>query len=89
MRWLVAVVAGAGLGLAYFGGLWLTVAGVVRRPSRAAWVPASGAARLILLGAGLSVLARQGPGSIVAALGGIWLSRQYLLQRLGGVRHGG
>ena len=40
MSWIVAVGAGAGLGLAYFGGLWLTVC---RRgePARAArsWFP--------------------------------------------------
>jgi len=88
MNWIVAVSAGAGLGLAYFGGLWLTVAGVVRQPSRAAWVPVTGVARLILLGLGLGILSRQGAGSVLAALLGLWLSRWYLLERLGGVRHG-
>lgn len=89
MNWIVAVSAGAGLGLAYFGGLWLTVIGVVRQPSRAVWVPVSGAARLILLGLGLAILSRRGAGSVLAALGGLWLSRWYLVQRLGGIRHGG
>jgi F1F0 ATPase subunit 2 len=88
MNWIVAVSAGAGLGLVYFGGLWMTVIGVVRRPSRAAWVPVSGLARLILLGLGLSILSRQGAGSILAALGGLWWSRWYLVRRLGGIRHG-
>ncbi len=89
MNWIVAVSTGAGLGLAYFGGLWLTVIGVVRQPSRAVWVPVSGAARLILLGLGLAILSRRGAGSVLAALGGLWLSRWYLMQRLGGIRHGG
>ncbi len=89
MNWIVAVSAGAGLGLAYFGGLWLTVVGVVRQPSWAVWVPVSGVARLILLGLGLAILCRQGTGSALAALGGLWLARWYLMLRLGGVRHGG
>jgi F1F0 ATPase subunit 2 len=89
MNWIVAVGAGAGLGLAYFGGLWMTVVSVIRQPSRAGWIPVSGAARLLLLGLGLELLSRQGAGSIVAALGGLWLSRWYLLHRLGGVRYGG
>jgi F1F0 ATPase subunit 2 len=89
MSWIVAVGAGAGLGLAYFGGLWWTVVGVVRQPSRAVWVPVSGVARLILLGLGLAILSRHGAGSVLSSLGGLWLSRWYLVQRLGGIRHGG
>ena len=85
MNWAVAAGAGAGLGLAYFGALWLTVVGVVRRPSRAAWVPVGGAARLALLGLALAALSRQGAGCVVAALAGLWLSRWYLVRRLGGV----
>jgi F1F0 ATPase subunit 2 len=88
MNWIFALSAGAGLGLAYFGGLWLTVIGVVRQPSGAVLVPVSGAARFILLGLGLAILSRQGTGSILAALGGLWLSRWYMLRTIGGVRHG-
>jgi hypothetical protein len=88
MKWIVAVGAGAGLGLAYYGGLWLTVVGLVRQPSRATWIPVCGMGRLILLGMGLAIPGRQGIGSILAALGGLWLSRWYLLRRFGGVRHG-
>lgn len=90
MNWIVAATAGAGLGLAYFGGLWLTVIGVVRHPSRAVWVPmASGLIRLVVLGLVLAMLGRQGAGSLLAALGGLWLSRSYLVHRLGGAGHGG
>jgi F1F0 ATPase subunit 2 len=89
MNWAVAFGAGAGLGLAYFGGLWLTVVGVLRRPSRLVWVPVSGVVRLVLLGVALAALSRQGAGSVLAALVGLWLSRWYLVRRLGGVRHGG
>ncbi len=88
MNWIVALGAGAGLGLAHFVGLWVTVTGVVRQPSRAVWVSLSGLARFLILGAGLALLARQGAGHVVVALGGLWLARWYLLQRLGGVSHG-
>jgi F1F0 ATPase subunit 2 len=88
LSWVVAIGVGAGLGLAYFGGLWLTVLSVVRRPSRAAWIPLSGVLRLTLLALGLALLARQGAGSIVAALVGLWLARGYLVRRLGAIGHG-
>jgi F1F0 ATPase subunit 2 len=84
MMWIAAVGVGAGLGLAYFGSLWLTVRGVVNQPSRSALVPYGGAIRLVLLGAGLTMLSRNGAGALVGALGGLWLSRWFLLRRLGG-----
>jgi F1F0 ATPase subunit 2 len=84
MMWIAAVGAGAGLGLAYFGGLWLTVRGVVNRPSRSALVPYGGAIRLVLLGVGLTMLGRQGAGILLWALGGLWLSRWFLVRRLAG-----
>jgi F1F0 ATPase subunit 2 len=84
MMWIAAVGAGAGLGLAYFGGLWLTVRGVVNRPSRSALIPYGGVARLVLLAAGLTILGRQGAGMLLAALGGLWLSRWFLIHRLAG-----
>lgn len=87
MSWIIALSAGAGLGLAHFGGLWWTVLGVLRNPSRAALVPVSGIARFGLLALGLAMLARHGAGSLVAALGGLWLSRCYFLHRIIGVTH--
>jgi len=88
MSWIVAVSAGAGLGLAYFGGLWLTVVALVRQPSMAGLLPMSGVARLIVLGIGLAILSRQGAGSILAALAGLWLSRWFMLRWIGGCDHG-
>ncbi|MHB1556875.1 MAG: N-ATPase subunit AtpR [Isosphaeraceae bacterium] len=88
MNWIVGVAAGAGLGLVYFGGLWLTVRAVLDRPARARWLPLLGAGRLALLSAGLVALIVQGPRGIVAALGGLWLSRWLLLRELGGAGHG-
>ena len=52
MNWIAAVGAGVGLGLAYFGGLWLTVRGVVRRPGRAAWSRSAARPGSIAAGAG-------------------------------------
>jgi len=89
MSWLAAMGAGVGLGLAYFGGLWLTVVIVVCRSSRPAWVPISGVVRLALLWVGLAAVSRHDAGNVVAALGGLWLSRWYLVQRLGSIQHGG
>jgi F1F0 ATPase subunit 2 len=88
MSWIAAIGVGAGLGLAYFGGLWLTVRQVTRRPSRIAWIPLGHLGRLSVLGLGLAGLSRHGAGGILAALGGIWLSRWILLHLLGGVGHG-
>ncbi|MFI5457468.1 MAG: ATP synthase subunit I [Isosphaerales bacterium] len=88
MSWVVAVSAGAGLGFAYFGGLWLTVRNLVRRPERAALVPLSGLVRLVMLGLGLVLVGRQGAGNLIAALAGLWMARSYLLRRLGGTRNG-
>lgn len=88
MSWIAAAGVGAGLGLAYFGGLWLTVRGVARRPRRAGWVPVFNLARLALLGAGLALLGRRGADSLLAAMGGLLLSRWFLIRELGGGGHG-
>lgn len=88
MSWFVAIGAGVGLGLAYFGGLWLTVRGVAQRPVLAGWAPVLGLVRLALLGAGLAILGGRGAGGLVAALGGIWLARSVLIHEIGGGVHG-
>lgn len=88
MTWIAAGGAGAGMGLAYFGGLWVTVRGVMRRPGCARWIPLCGLARLALLGAGLVFLGRLGAGSLLAALGGLWLSRWLLIRAVGGAGDG-
>jgi F1F0 ATPase subunit 2 len=78
------------MGLAYFGGLWLTVAGVARRPSSVGLVPASMAARFVLLALGFRLISSFGASSMLAALAGVWLARGYLVARLGAkeVGHG-
>jgi F1F0 ATPase subunit 2 len=87
MRWPMAAAAGVGLGLLHFGGLWLTVRRVLRDP-RGACLVASGAARFAALGLALALLARGGAVPLLAALVGLWLTRTYLVARLGGLRHG-
>jgi F1F0 ATPase subunit 2 len=89
MRWIAGIVVGSVLGLVYFGGLWLTVRGVLVRSWRASWMPLSWAARSILIALGLVILSRQGLTGILAGLGGLWLSRWFLLRELGGVGYGG
>jgi F1F0 ATPase subunit 2 len=88
MSWLAASAAGVGLGLLHFGGLWLSVRRVVQKPERTAWLPATQAARFVMLAAALAALARDGAGLLIAALVGLWLARLYLVCRLGGFPHG-
>jgi F1F0 ATPase subunit 2 len=80
-------VAGALLGLLYFGGLWLSVRLFLRQPRRTAWLATSHAARFATLGLGLTVLSRGGAGPLLAALLGLWLARTFLVCRLGGLHH--
>jgi F1F0 ATPase subunit 2 len=84
----MAVGAGAALGLAYFGGLWLTVRGVVNHPSRLALVRYGGMVRVGILAVGLTMLCREGAGALLAAVGGLSLSRWLLVRGLAGGRDG-
>jgi F1F0 ATPase subunit 2 len=79
MTWVEAGTTGAGLGLAFFGGLRLTVRAVVRRPQRRILLPLSGLARLLLTGLVFYGLSREGARESLAALGGFWLARWYLV----------
>jgi F1F0 ATPase subunit 2 len=88
MSGLGATAAGVGLGLLYFGGLWLSVRLLLRQPKRTAWLAASHAARFATLGLGFAVLSRGGAGPVLAALLGLWLARTLLVCRLGGLHHG-
>jgi F1F0 ATPase subunit 2 len=85
---LLAACLGAGLGLAYFGGLWLTVQHLARRPRAAGLVALSRGLRLAGLGVAVYLLVRSAPGDLLAAAAGFWLARGYLLYRLGGAGHG-
>jgi len=87
MNWVAALTIGAGVGLAYFFGLWLTVRQVIRRPHRNGLIAWSRAARLVLVGLAFYALSRQGSGFLVMGLTGFWLTRGYLICRLGGKSH--
>jgi hypothetical protein len=88
MNGIAAIVVGAGLGLVYFGGLWVTLRVVLGGSCRASWIPLGWAVRFIMLAWGMVILSRQGAVGILAGLGGLWLSRWFLLRELGGAGHG-
>jgi F1F0 ATPase subunit 2 len=81
MTWFAALTTGFGLGLASFGGLWLTVRQLVCRPRRRIVMGASGLARLFLVGVVLYALGRDSPDKLLAGLVGLWLARSCLLWR--------
>jgi hypothetical protein len=82
------VLLGAGLGLAYFGGLWLTVRHLAQGRQAAGLVHLSRGLRLAGLGLAVLVLCKSAPGDLPPAAAGFWLARGYLLYRLGGVWRG-
>ena len=53
MNWLFALVAGFGMGVAYFGGLWWTVSRIAAAPSSWRWIAVSSLVRFGLLALGL------------------------------------
>ncbi len=77
-----ALSTGAGMGLAYYGGLWLTL-GRVERPARLSFV-ASWTARFTIVGLSFYMLTAQSIAFGIAALTGLLLARGYLLRNLGG-----
>jgi F1F0 ATPase subunit 2 len=79
MTWIAALTTGAGLGLVFFGGLWLTVRQLVQAPRRGL-LGASRLARLALVGLGFYGLSREGPAMLLAGLVGLWLARWCLIR---------
>jgi F1F0 ATPase subunit 2 len=82
-----ALLIGLGLGLASFGGLWLTVRGL---PTGKAgiWLAVSAVVRLGLVGVTFYGLSREGPGLVLAGLAGLWLGRWWVVRQVGGHGHG-
>jgi F1F0 ATPase subunit 2 len=87
MTWLTAVTTGAGAGLAYFGGLWLTVRMVLSTPQRRWLLPASSITRLTLVGVTFYALSQTGAGHAVAGLVGVLIARRWVMSRAGEVAH--
>lgn len=89
MTWIAAMTTGAGLGLAFYGGLWLTVRQLVWKQRHKGFLVASGFVRLALVGLVLYGLGCEGVDKMVAGVTGLWLARGCLIRQLGEVRHEG
>lgn len=85
MNWVAAASTGAGLGIVYYGGLWLTLRAVLSNSLGTGWLTISRAARLGVVGIGFYGLAQEGVALACAALAGLLLARWYLIRRLGGI----
>jgi F1F0 ATPase subunit 2 len=85
MTWIAAATTGAGVGVVYFGGLWLTVRRLTARENLLLGV--SRVARLALVAVVFYGLSREGADMVVAGLGGLWLARCVLVRQLGGLAH--
>lgn len=81
MNVLAAICVGVGLGVANFGGLWLTLR-AEPTPGGFHW---SRIARLLLVSVGFYALTQEGLTPVLEGLGGFWLARTYFLSRVGGV----
>jgi F1F0 ATPase subunit 2 len=88
MTLLIAALAGAGIGLAFFGGLWVSIRCAVQSPRRRAMIAVSGTLRWILAGLAFFIVSRGGAVAVLAALGGFWLTRSILILGLGEVLRG-
>ena len=87
MNWAAGAGTGFGLGLAYFGGLWLAVRGLHR--GNAARLAAGRLARLALAAVTFYALLKTGgPPAVVAGLVGLLAARWYLVRTIGGAADG-
>ncbi len=87
MTWPAALTTGFGLGLAYFGGLWLSVRQLTGRRHPRAWLAIGRALRLALAALVFCALSRHGAEALLVGLLGFWLARWLLLVRVAGVHH--
>lgn len=84
MNALGAVSTGAGLGLAFYGGLWLMVRRLMLAPHRPVWIVLSRAARWALVGVGFYALTREGAEMVLAGLVDLLLARIFAKEAPGG-----
>lgn len=87
MTWFTAASAGVGLGLIFFGGLWLTVQQLVRKQRRGGLLGVSYLVRLALAALVIHRLSREGADKILAGLCGWWLARWSLIRQVEGRAH--
>ena len=82
--WLVvALVAGVGLGLFYFGGLWLTIERLPQSKSPALFAMISFVGRTVLTLVGFYYVMGDSWQRLVACLVGVVVARVVLVRRLG------
>ncbi len=87
MNWVAAASTGFGLGLAYFGGLWLSVRSL--RPTRPARFVAGRMTRLALAGITFYALLKTGGLlALLAGLCGLLVARWYLIREIGSAADG-
>jgi F1F0 ATPase subunit 2 len=84
MNWLTAITTGFGLGLASFGGLWLTVRQLLCRRQRRLLSGVIVLARLILVGLAAYALSRDGADKLLAGFAGLMLGRWCVIRSVGG-----
>jgi F1F0 ATPase subunit 2 len=88
MNHLIALLAGVAIGLAFFGGLWVSVRCAVQYSRHRGMIAACGALRWLLAGVSFFLISRAGAGAVLAAFGGFWLTRSMLILRMGQVLRG-
>ncbi len=80
MRLAGVLLAGAALGLAFFGGLWWTVRRGMASPRPALWFFGSLVVRVALTLAGIYVVAGDKWQRLLAIMLGFWLARAVVLR---------
>lgn len=84
MNWAASAGTGFGLGLVYFGGLWLGLRGLRAGTRLGAGFALGRAGRLALAAVTFYALLRTGgTGAVLVGLGGLLAARWYLLRILG------
>jgi F1F0 ATPase subunit 2 len=84
VNWAVAASTGFGLGLAYFGGLWLSVGALRCGPRPSAHLLVGRLGRLALAAVTfLALLRTGGTGALLVGLGGVLAARWYLVRTIG------
>jgi F1F0 ATPase subunit 2 len=85
MNLMIAILAGVGIGLTFFGGLWVSIRCAVQSPRRCAMIAISGILRWILAGVAFFVISRAGTTAVLAAFCGFWLVRSIMILGMGEV----
>jgi F1F0 ATPase subunit 2 len=82
---LAGLACGLGLGLLYFGGLWLTLRRLAGSSQPALLAYGGFAVRSLLCLLGFYLIARSGLEGLIASLAGFMLTKLFLVNRLGGI----